>query len=302
MTRFVTLLLSLAFCQAFAQDIGNLAPIQRPPLANPVDPTKPAKLLFGHAQGAAKMEARVFGSYAKGCLAGGEALNVNGKAWQVMRLSRNRNWAHPDMIDFLEDFAGKVPQVSKWPGILVGDMSQSRGGPMLTGHASHQIGLDADIWLTPMPKQILSREEREMMSATMMVREDRKDIDERVWSQDHLKVIKLAAQDPRVERILVNAAIKKALCREAGSDRKWLQKVRPFWGHDYHMHIRIGCPKGNATCISQDAVVAGEACDLDYWFTDSILYPKPSKTPVKPKPPMSLDALPQECRQVLLAK
>jgi penicillin-insensitive murein DD-endopeptidase len=52
----------------------------------------------------------------------------------------------------------------------------------------------------------------------------------------------------------------------------------------------------------QDAVVTGEACDLDYWFTDSILYPNPSKTPVKPKPPMSLDALPQECRQVLLAK
>ena len=36
-------------------------------------------------------------------------------------------------------------------GFSVGDMSQPRGGPMVTGHSSHQIGLDVDIWLTPMP-------------------------------------------------------------------------------------------------------------------------------------------------------
>ena len=117
-----------------------------------------------------------------------------------------------------------------WRGLLVGDLSQARGGPMLTGHSSHQIGLDADIWLTPMPDRELTPREREEMSATVMVAADRKDVDPEVWTPAHTEIIKAAAKDPIVERIFVNAAIKKALCREAGNDRSWLPKVRPKLG------------------------------------------------------------------------
>src|SRR3569623_3285698 len=98
-------------------------------------------------------------------------------------------------------------------------MSQPRGGPMFTGHASHQIGLDADILRTPMPNRSLTRVERENMSAVQMVRHDRLDIDPRVWTPDHLKVIRAAAEAPQVARIFVNAAIKQALSREATGDR-----------------------------------------------------------------------------------
>jgi penicillin-insensitive murein endopeptidase len=224
-----------------------------------------------------------------------------------MRLSRNRNWGHPALVEFLERFAAKVPKVSNWPGILVGDMSQPRGGPMLTGHASHQIGLDADIWLTPMPNREFTRQEREDISATMIVRKDRLDVDPRVWTPSHVAVIKAAATDPQVERVLVNAAIKKALCRDAGGDRAWLQKVRPYWGHDYHMHVRIACQAGSPECRAQDAVVPGEGCgkELDWWFSDAVLHPKPPpKPPVppKPKPPMMLSDMPDACRQVLLGR
>lgn len=303
MTRILlTLSLALLACQAFAQTLGTTAPQPLAPLANPKDPSTPAKELFGRASTAAPLSARAVGNYARGCLAGGQMLPVNGSAWQVMRLSRNRNWAHPEMIDFLETFANRVPKISRWAGLLVGDMSQPRGGPMLTGHASHQIGLDADIWLTPMPSRTLTREEREMTSATMMVRKDRLDIDERVWSSDHTKVIREAALDPRVERILVNAAIKKALCREASGNRSWLQKVRPYYGHDYHFHIRLACPKGDDYCAPQDPVVKGEGCDLDYWFSDAVLNPPKSNKVYKPKPPMTMAALPPECGQVLTAK
>src|SRR5262249_23069378 len=127
---------------AFAQDKGTLEPVRLPPLAHPENPSTPAKQLFGRQIVPAALAARTIGFYSRGCLAGGQALPVNGQAWQVMRLSRNRNWGHPALIAFLERFAKKVPKVSHWPGILVGDMSQPRGGPMLTGHASHQIGLD----------------------------------------------------------------------------------------------------------------------------------------------------------------
>ncbi|HSI41172.1 MAG TPA: penicillin-insensitive murein endopeptidase [Xanthobacteraceae bacterium] len=266
----------------------------------------PAKQLFGAAKAPAALAPQAIGFYSKGCLAGGVALPVNGANWQVMRLSRNRNWGHPDIRAFLERLAARVPQVSTWPGILVGDMAQPRGGPMLTGHASHQIGLDADIWLTPMPTRELSRAEREEISATMIVRPDRRDVDAKVWTPAHVAVIRAAAQDPAVERVLVNAAIKKALCRDAGRDRAWLQKVRPYWGHDYHMHVRIGCPAGSPECRPQDAVVEGEGCgkELDWWFSDAVLHPKPApppKVPPKPAPPMMLSDLPPACRQVLLA-
>jgi penicillin-insensitive murein endopeptidase len=175
---------------------------------------------------------------------------------------------------------------------------------MLTGHASHQVGLDADIWLTPMPDRRLSREEREETSAVMMVRTDRLDIDPGAWTPSHLAVIRAAAQEPSVQRIFVNAAIKKALCREAKGDRSWLHKVRPMYGHDYHFHIRIKCPPGSGECESQPAPSESEGCstgDLAYWFKDSIIHPKPPKTPPKPKPPMTMASLPAACKAVLAA-
>src|SRR5689334_5991204 len=142
--RFVlALVLAAAALPAVAQDRGSVNPAPLPPLANPQDPKTPAKELFGRKPTPVPLAARAIGFYTKGCLAGGIALPVNGPSWQVMRLSRNRNWGHPALIKFLEQFATKVPKVG-WPGLLVGDMAQARGGPMLTGHASHQVGLDVD--------------------------------------------------------------------------------------------------------------------------------------------------------------
>src|SRR5262249_36514390 len=217
-----------ATVSAHAPGKGTLNPPPRPPLVHPNDPATPAKELFGRKVTPAPLVARSIGTYNRGCLAGAVALPINGKTWQVMRLSRDRNWGNPELIAFLERLANKVPKVAGWPGLLVGDIAQPRGGPMLTGHASHQIGLDADIWLTPMPRRELTRVEREEMMATMTVAADRKDVDPHVWTRGHTEVIRAAAEDPMVERIFVNAAIKKALCREAGSDRAWLHKVRPW--------------------------------------------------------------------------
>jgi penicillin-insensitive murein endopeptidase len=310
MTRrliLILLLLSAAVASvsnALAQDKGSVDPNPLPPLANPNDPKLGAKELFGRKALPAAMPTHVVGFYAKGCIAGAEALPINGGTWQVMRLSRNRYWGHPNLVALLKRLADKAHKDAGWPGILVGDMSQPRGGPMLTGHASHQVGLDADIWLTPMPERRLSREEREETSAVMMVRADRLDIDPNAWTPSHLAVIRAAAQEPSVQRIFVNAAIKKALCREAKGDRGWLTKVRPMYGHDYHFHIRIKCPPGAGGCESQPEPPGSEGCkpaDLAFWFKDSTLHPKPPKEPPKPKPPITLAQLPAACRQVLAA-
>lgn len=293
----------LAGSRAEAQEKGSVDPKPLPPLAHPGDPSTPAKELFGRATAPADLSARSIGFYSHGCLAGAQALPVNGETWQVMRISRDRFWGHPNLVRFLEHLSSRAPSEAGWPGILVGDMSQPRGGPMLTGHASHQIGLDADIWLTPMPDRRLSRAEREEMSAVNMVRADGLEVDRSVWTPGQLAIIRAAARDPSVERIFVNAAIKKALCRDATGDRTWLHKVRPYYGHNYHFHVRIACPDGSEACKEQDPVPAGDGCDasLNWWFRESILHPKLNPN-AKPRPALTMGSLPPECRQVLVAK
>ena len=283
---------------ALAQDKGTLDPKPLPPLANPSDPATPAKELFGRAREAAPLEPDPIGFYSRGCLAGAEQLPANGPQWQVMRLSRNRSWGHPRLVAFMKKFTAKAATAAGWPGLLIGDMSQPRGGPMLTGHASHQIGLDADVWLTPAPDRELTPLEREEMSATDMVREDLLDVREGVWTDGQLAIIRTAAMDPQVQRIFVNAAIKRAMCRAAAGEA-WMRKVRPMYGHNYHFHIRLFCPDGS-NCRDQDPTPAGDGCDasLASWFTEEMLHPKKSN---KIWPPMTMAKLPAACQTVLRA-
>jgi penicillin-insensitive murein endopeptidase len=298
--RNLTALLFLTIATpVLAQDKGSVAPKPLPPLSNPEDPSLPAKELFGRSTGPSSSRARSIGSYARGCVAGAVAIPIDGATWQVMRLSRNRNWGHPELIQLLQRLAGRVPNINGWPGLLVGDISQPRGGPRITGHASHQVGLDADVWLTPMPDRRLTRLEREELSATDMVRSDLLDIDTAAWTPQHTALVRAAAKEQSVARIFVNAAIKKALCREAGSDRAWLTKVRPMFGHNYHFHVRLACPGGDASCGDQTPPPDGDGCgaELSAWFTPQMLHPKPGK----PRPPLTMAQLPAECRRVLLA-
>jgi penicillin-insensitive murein endopeptidase len=181
----------------------------------------------------------------------------------------------------------------------VGDMAQPRGGPMFTGHWSHQVGLDADLWLTPMPDHELTVQEREEMMATNVVAEDWNDVDLKVWSPTYIALYKLAAEDSEVERVLANAAIKKALCRDVKGDRSWLHKIRPVFGHNYHFHVRIRCPKDSTDCKAQPATPHDEGCgkDLDWWFSKQARDIKPGKSK-----PILMSALPPACHKILMAK
>ena len=187
----------------------------------------------------APLEARVIGFYAKGCLAGAKALPINGQTWQVMRLSRNRNWGHPELVQFLERFAEKVPKVG-WHGLLVGDMSQPRGGPMLTGHSSHQVGLDADIWLTPMPDRELTRAgARGDVGDQRWSRDDRKDVDPKIWTPAHIAIIKAAAEDRRSSASSSTRRSRRRSAARPATTAPGCTRCGPMWGHNYHFHIRI---------------------------------------------------------------
>ena len=240
---------------------------------------KPAKELFGAAKLPAAMPARAIGGYAKGCLAGGQALSVDGPAWQAMRLSRNRNWGHPRLIALLERFAGEMQKEEKWPGLLIGDIAQPRGGPMLTGHKSHQLGIDADIWFKPMPEKHLTREERETFEPLLLAKEDGTEVIAENWNEGYMRLVRRAAKYPEVERIFVHPAIKKAFCTAAGTDRDWLQKVRPMWLHNYHFHVRMRCPADSPSCVPQKSTLPEDGCgkEVEDWL-------KLVSKPAKPEP------------------
>ncbi|HEX6013505.1 MAG TPA: penicillin-insensitive murein endopeptidase [Geminicoccaceae bacterium] len=260
----------------------------------------PARELFGATSTPAPAQgARVIGTYAKGCLAGGVALPAEGSGWQAVRLSRNRTWGHPALIAFVERLA-VAARADGWPGLLVGDLAQARGGPMISGHASHQVGLDVDLWLTPMPSRRLRVAERETFVPVSMLADGTRVADPARLTPAHVALIRRAARDPNVARIFVHPGIKQALCRVAGGDRSWLAKVRPWWGHDSHFHVRLACPPGEPLCRGQEAPPPGDGCgqDLAWWLGDEPWRPKPPGPPPKP---VTLADLPAECAAVLRA-
>ena len=280
----------------------------KPPPANIF--SMPAKQLFGGETTPAHLTPLALGSYAKGCLSGAQALPITGPSWQVMRTSRNRNWGTPQLIAFIERIANEAKQKDGWNGLLVGDMAQPRGGPMKTGHASHQIGLDADVWFTPMPNHVLSADERETMVPMNMIK-SYKELNHSSWSESRAELLRTVATQPEVARIFVHPPIKAELCRWATGDRSWLAKVRPYFGHTYHFHVRLNCPAGMKACQSQwvpkpkDGTGCGE--ELAYWQSDALWNPKPrdpnlpNVKPKPPPPPLTLAGLPAECRAVIAA-
>jgi penicillin-insensitive murein DD-endopeptidase len=220
-----------------------------------------------------------------------------------MRVSRNRNWGHPELVKFLERFAPLAAEATGWRGILIGDMAQPRGGPLPFGHRSHQIGLDVDIWFMPMPDRVLSRQERDNIIASNVVAADGKSINGKIWSSSHVAFIRTATEQPEVERVLVNAAIKKELCRiEGNKDKSWMSKVRPWYGHADHIHVRLKCPDDSPDCRTQPAVPAGDGCDksLSSWFADWILRLKIPDISSSAKG-LKLKDLPPACTAVLNA-
>ncbi len=312
---FVSAVVLLSSVDAMAQTKGTVADVEKPPVPA-ISNAIPARLYFGHMTGPAPLKPEVFGSYARGCVAGAEEMPADGPAWQVMRPSRDRAWGHPKLIKMVKRLAVDAKQHDGWNGLLVGDLQQPRGGPMLSGHASHQAGLDADIWLTPMPDRTLTRQERETKSATLMTL-DRKRINPKRWTAAHARLIKRAASHKQVARIFVHPPIKKALCDWAGKKGAWLAKVRPLKGHNYHFHIRMKCPAGSPQCKNQAAPRPkdGTGCgsELAYWFSDKPwkkrVYKKRKKRPTivngvpiprkKPIARKTLAWLPKACRALV---
>lgn len=272
-------------------------------LALPASAQSLAKDVFGAFRTPSAGPAVSIGNYSQGCAQGLVQIPESGPSWQSMRLSRDRHWGHPEMIGFLQGLS-RAAQQAGWQGLYIGDISQPRGGPMTSGHASHQIGLDADIWMLPPASLRLTPQQRENLSSVSVVANGGTALSGN-WTGGHMSIMRAAARDPRVERIFVDPVAKVAMCQMETGNRDWLRKIRPINNHDYHFHVRLNCPAGSI-CQTPNPIPAGDGCaEAQEWINIRI---DPSRA--KPSPPdpdyrhprtFRMSDLPSQCSTVAAA-
>jgi len=267
--------------------LGIFSECSSSPVANHWAATKQATQIGDSAQS--------IGSYTAGCLSGAVSLPPNGPGYQLMRPTRGRSYGHPDLIRFIEGLA-QTTHLQHWGVLLIGDLGQPRGGPTPSGHRSHQTGLDVDIWYL-LSQQAASRNlefnERETWSAPSVLAANSDVINDSQWSSAHEKILEAAARRPEVDRIFVNPSVKRLLCKHQPA-HDWLKKIRPWWGHDDHFHVRLKCPLNNKNCTGQEALPESAGCDasLNWWFSEEAKTPAPvAKKPEAPVLPALCDAV-----------
>jgi penicillin-insensitive murein endopeptidase len=241
---------------------------------------------------------RVIGSYTGGCIQGAQALAPEGPGYEVIRLSRNRYWGHPTTLEFV----GRLSEQMRQQGqnhLYVADIGLPRGGPFSFGHASHQIGLDVDIWFERSARPRLAGPQREQLPQRSLVRPADDGIDDAIFTQQHARVLQLAAETPNVDRMFVNKWIKQRICQTATGNRAWLRKLVPWIGHDSHFHVRLYCPPGQPQCTPQAGYPDDDGCGeaLDLWFRAPPVVAPPAGAPRAPYRPR----LPAACQAVLSA-
>jgi penicillin-insensitive murein endopeptidase len=239
---------------------------------------------------AARGEPRIFGGPAAGCIAGAVPLASDGVGYQTIRNSRNRHWGHPQTVRYMTELGQKLDRAG-FPPIYVGDMSQPRGGPMAFGHASHQTGLDVDIWFSLLPKAALPPAQREQVPLPWLVTQDQTAIDRANFESRHIDLLRFAAEDRRVDRIFVHWQIKKHLCQVVKGDRRWMNKIRAWWGHAEHFHVRLACPSDSPACLPQAPLANNDGCgeELNWWLTvaqEQVRGQKPAEQMGPPRPQM----------------
>jgi penicillin-insensitive murein endopeptidase len=233
------------------------------------------------------------GGPSNGCIQGADALPSTGTGFVSIRRHRNRYYGHPQTIALIREL-GATMNRHNGKLIMIGDLAQPRGGRMSSSHVSHQNGLDVDVWLTlaDSPAQAVSAtpEERDPPS---MLGANKLDLNGN-WGPDQLFLIRSAAENQAVDRILVNPGIKRALCKREGN-ASWLRKLRPWWGHDAHMHVRLKCPKDSPACKQQSPIPMGSGCgsELAWWFSLEANAPKQSssKPKLRPQSPAACQSL-----------
>lgn len=204
------------------------------------------------------------GYYSSGSLKGSESILERGTNIRKLFLQRKRFFGTTQIQDIISDAADFVRQEFPDAEILqVGDIAHKTGG-VLPEHGSHQNGLDVDIVYLTKDGKLQSQnapywEEDFVVNGVMS---------SNLHAERNLALFKHLVINSSVERIFVDAAIKKSLCSFARKNNllndldtsETLRRLRVEKLHRTHFHVRIKCPVTDLKCKAQDAVPAGNGC------------------------------------------
>lgn len=235
--------------------------------------------------------ARAIGLPGAGCVQGAAALPEHGQGWDLVHPERHRQFGHSDLIAYVRRLA-KALRREKLPRLFVGDLGQPRGGPTPTGHRSHQSGLDVDLWYAPPSGAFVPGKSSAPEVASLATKKILP-----AWTRKVARLVEIAASDPAVDRVFVHPAVKRALCADKSMRGDWLSRVRPWYGHQDHFHVRLLCPADSPDCTAAQPLPSGDGCGnaLDWWFSD-----EPAKTAAKRGAPgENAPAMPAQCEQIL---
>ncbi len=244
------------------------------------------------------------GCYAKGCIAGAVPLPVNGPSWQVMRLSRNRNWGHPDLVAYSKSSPRDAPRMTA-------------GRPPRRRHVAAARRPDADRPCQP-PDRARCRHlvpaDARPHAVGRGARDDQLDLaDQRqrlerrsgIWTDGFMPPSRSAPRPTRRSRASSSTpAIKQELCddgrhrpRLAAQDPALVGPRRPF-----------PCPAvlpagpGRLRRSGRAAARRWLRRGTRLWSEPPPPPPKePTVQPIKPPPPMIMADLPAACSVVLKA-
>jgi penicillin-insensitive murein endopeptidase len=241
--------------------------------------------------------ALAIGQPGAGCVQGAVALPLRGPGFTVAHPERHREFGHPTLAGFVRKLAAQLRR-EKLPPLFIGDLGQPRGGPTPTGHRSHQSGIDVDLWYAPPAKPFSPGKSPAPPAPSVVDLRTKKLLP--AWTGAVARLLEIVAANPAVDRIFVHPQVKRALCRDKARRGPWLRVVRPWWGHQDHLHVRLRCPDDSPDCVVPQPLPEGEGCDakLDWWFSDDAAEAAAKRKPLGEDAP----AMPEKCEGLLRAK
>ena len=204
------------------------------------------------------------GFYTKGKIIHPTELSATGPGFQRLFLPRDRGWASSGLVGLLLGAAERIHTDFPDSGLLqVGDASAQTGGT-ISGHASHQNGLDVDLAFLRTDLEVQDP------AGTNGFLEDFLQSDGTLSPLLDLPrnyaLVRWWADTGVLNRIFVDAKIKTAFCTMAAAEglaleeQEFLRRLRPWPHHSDHLHVRIQCPVDSPKCIAQDEPPEGSGC------------------------------------------